>query len=532
MSVLGKMFPLALALAVITPLCMSQGTPATRAISGQVVNSVTGQPIARALVQIGPQYGMLTDHEGRFSFDEVTAGSGGAFASKPGYFLSDTDPSPVTQPLTLRLIPEAIISGTVTDPMGRPIQDLHVELKMLQVRNGLRSWQHVQSALTSVGGEYRFAELREGKYRVVTSMQVEGLPEAASSLSFVPATYPPPESDAANSALTLAAGDRVEANLIPAAEKSYPVTGVINGAVNRGVSIEAQTPDGESINAGARFYPPTGAFRMMLPSGSYHLRVRSFAQPQPLFGTREISIGHAPLEGISVSLEPQIKIPVEVDYQTVATNTQQAPSTGPPSLYFTLESADPDAPWRTFSAEPVRVPGSAQVVEPGGPLVVRNVEPGRYVLQAQVNPPWYLASASCDNLDLMRNPLVVSAGTGVCTIHAVVRNDPSTLRWSIAASDTLKLNGSVFVSIIPLGNLTAYAQSSVTTNAKRAGPALQGEFSGLAPGRYLAVALAHQQEIPYRDPEAMKTYMPLGQEVTLPINGQAEMQLRPAAGEP
>jgi Carboxypeptidase regulatory-like domain len=531
MSVPGQMFLLLGALAVLTPACLCQAKPATHTVSGQVVNSVTGQPIARALVQIGPQYGMLTDHEGRFSFSDVPEGYGGVFASKPGYFLPESGASPGTQPLMLKMNPEAIISGTITDPLGNPIQDLRVQLKMLQIRNGLRRWQQAQSTTTSVEGEYRFAELVSGKYRVVTSLQVEGLPEAASSVTFLPATYPPPESDTGNSAITLAAGDHVEANLIPAAEKSWLVTGVIHGPLNRGVSIQAQTPDGEPFDARARVYPGTGAFRLMMPSGSYQLKVQSFVQPQPLFGIREISVGHSPLEGVSVSLEPAITIPVEVDYQAVGTKPEQQPSPQPPAMNFTLENADPDGPERSYPVAQRMVPARARVAESAGPLVIANVEPGRYVLQAQPNPPWYLASATCDNLDLLREPLVVSAGTGVCTIHAVVRNDSSTLRWSMATSDVIKLNGSVFVSILPLGNLTASDRSDVASSTPE-GSSLQGTASGLAPGRYLVVGLPQQKEIPYRDPDAMKTYMPLGQEVTLPVNGEAEIQLQPVLGEP
>jgi hypothetical protein len=531
MPALAKIFLLALAVTACTPVCLSQATAnrEARTISGQVVNSVTGQPIERALVQIGPQYGMLTDHEGRFSFDDVPAGSGGAFASKPGYFLFEGEPNPVTQPLTLKLSPEAILSGTVTDPMGRAIQGLHVQLRRSEVRNGIRSWLQVQDTTTSVEGEYRFAELQAGKYRVVTSFLVDGLPEAASSITFMPAKYPPTDGDAGNGAITVVAGEHAEANLIPAAEKAYPVSGVINGPVNRGIGIEAETADGEPINAGTRIYP-NGAFHLMLPSGSYRVKVQSYVQPEPLFGNRELTVGHAPLEGISFSLGPQMSFPVEVDYQTVATSTQEQ-SSGPPSLNVTLEYPDPNGRFRTYPAEPLRSPGRARVVEPGGPLVVKSVEPGRYILQAQVNPPWYLASASCDNLDLMRNLLVVSADMGSCTIRAVVRNDSSSLHWSISAEDAMRLNGSVFVSVIPLDNLTAPAQGGTNSSAPVGAP-LEGALSGLAPGHYLVVALPRQQEIPYRDAEAMKAYASLGQDVTLAPGGEVQVQLQPAVGEP
>jgi hypothetical protein len=521
----------ALVLVAVPALSQVVANAGDRTISGQVINSVTGQPIERALVQIGPQYGMLTDHEGRFSFSDVPAGSGGAFASKPGYFLFEDGHD--TQPLTLKLIPEAIFSGTVTDPVGRAIQGLHVQLRRSEVRNGIRSWLQLHDTTTNVEGEYRFAELQAGKYRVVTSFLNDSLPEAASSITFMPANYPPADGDAGNGSITVIAGEHAEANLIPAAEKAYPVTGVIQGPINHGFSIDAETADGEPINLGTRIFP-NGAFRLTLPSGSYRIKVQSYVQPEPLFGNRDLTVGHAPLESVAFSLEPRMSFPVEVDYQTVVTNTQEQSSgtpSLPPSLNVALEYADPNGRFRAYPAEPLRNPGRAQVVEPGGPLIVKSVESGRYILQAQVNPPWYLASASCDNLDLMRNQLVVSSGMGACTVRAVVRNDSSSLRWSIPASDAMRLNGSVFVSVLPLGNLTVPAQGG-TFSSTPIGSPLEGSFSGLAPGQYLVLALPRQQEIPYRDAEAMKAYTSLGQEVTLAPGGEVQVQLQPAARVP
>ncbi len=509
-------------------LGLGQATTNTHTVSGQVVNSVTGQPIARALVEVG-QHSMLTDHEGRFAFEEIGEGEGAAFATRPGYFSPDGNFPVSAQPLTLKLVPEAILFGTVTDAVGQPIQDLHVQLKRLQVRNGLTTWEQTESTLTNVEGEYRFAELQAGRYRVVTNFKVDGLPGAPSSVAFASTAYPPMEGDAAKGGLALAAGDRTEANLNPAQETLYPVTGVINGPVNRGVNIAVENAEGDSINATPRFFRESGTFRVMLPSGLYQLKVRSFAQPEPLFGTRDLSVGHGPLEGVSISLGPQLTIPVEVDYQDVATGAQHE-ATGPPSLNFTLESADPAGPRRSFPAEYPNLPGKPHTFESGGPLVVQNVEPGRYDMVVQGSQPWYLASASCDNVDLMRNPLVISAGAGACTIRAVARNDYAQLKWSIAPGDAGKVNGTVFVTALPLDKLAASAETSEVSAAPSNTP-LQGEFIFLAPGRYLVVALPYRQEIPYRETDSLQKYSSLGQEVTLPRNGEAEVQLR-VAGEP
>src|SRR5277367_4937464 len=184
-------------LATAATICSSQVSASPRrasqsqTVSGQVVNSITGEPIARASVQVGAQQAALTDHDGHFEFDNVSEELAYAFASKPGYFAEEKAVPAQGQPITLQLIPEAILFGTITDPNGQPIQDLRVQLSMLQVRNGVRRWQPMQSTSTSVEGQFRFAELQAGQYSLATGFRMEGLAEGPSSVAFMPVTFPP-----------------------------------------------------------------------------------------------------------------------------------------------------------------------------------------------------------------------------------------------------------------------------------------------------------------------------------------------------
>src|ERR1700733_9253784 len=238
-------------------ICIGQVSP----ISGQVVNSVPGEPIARARVQVGTQQAALTDHDGRFEFDNVSEDGAYASASKPGYFAQDQGVLAQGQSITLQLIPEAILFGTITDENGQPIQDLRVQLSMLQVRNGLRRWQPMQSTSTSVEGEFRFAELQAGQYSLATVYRIEGLPEAASSVAFIPVTFPPQAEDGIRGALTLGPGDHVEANASSATEKLHPVSGVINRMAGQGGGY-VETQDGEVMDQPVHINPG-GAFHLM-----------------------------------------------------------------------------------------------------------------------------------------------------------------------------------------------------------------------------------------------------------------------------
>jgi hypothetical protein len=535
---------LSLVLTMTAAICVSQvgEGPQTASqshpISGQVVNSVTSEPIARARVQVGTQQAALTDHDGRFEFDNVSEDPAYAFASKPGYFSEERGVLAQGQSITMKLIPEAILFGTITDQNGQPIQDLRVQLTMLQVRNGVRRWQPVQSTSTSVEGQFRFAELQAGQYSVATVFRIEGLAEAASSVAFLPVSFPPLTGDGIRGSLTLAPGDHVEANASPAMEKLYPVSGIIHRMAGQGGGL-VETQDGEIIDEPININP-SGAFRLRLPGGSYRLKVQSTVEGgQQLKATRDISVGAAPLEGISMTLEPAAILPIEVEYQPVTTGSPNAASAPPPYLNALLEDEDPRGPGRAFPAQPLKQPGRAQALEPGAPMVFRDIEPGRYVLQSPPQPPWYLASASCGNVDLTRDPLVIAAGTAACTVRMVYRDDSASLNWS--ASPGEGDNGSsdqVYVAAIPLDNLTQSAAEffpsfSVFSGHKPSpdSPA-EGGFKGLAPGRYLVLALRQQQELPYRDHEALQRYLSLGQEITLTRGGKSEVELRIVTGEP
>jgi Carboxypeptidase regulatory-like domain len=110
-------------------------------LSGTVVNSVSGEPVRGALVQIyfNGQSSMLTGPDGKFQFDDLPAGFSTINVRKPGFFAEgDLRPSergqlqvttgPNSPPVVLKLIPEGIVYGRISEEDGEPIEELPVEL--------------------------------------------------------------------------------------------------------------------------------------------------------------------------------------------------------------------------------------------------------------------------------------------------------------------------------------------------------------------------------------------------------------------
>jgi hypothetical protein len=542
MTILNRITPLlpSMVLVTVATICSGQVSSGpqrasqSQTVSGQVVNSITGEPIARARVQVNAQQATLTDHDGHFEFDNVSEEPAYAFASKPGYFAEEKAVPAQGQSIALRLIPEAILFGTITDQNGQPIQDLPVRLMMLRVENGLRRWRPMQGTTTNVEGQFRFAELQAGQYSLATSFRIEGLVDAPSSIAFMPVTFPPLTGDGIQGSLTLMPGEHVEANASSVTEKLYPVTGMINGMAGQAAFIAVIAKDGEPVDSPANHYPG-GEFRLRLPSGSYRLSVHSAVEhEQQLVGTREISVSDAPLHGISVTLAPPVILPVEVEYQAVTTAGQNAPNGPPPSVNASLQEEDARGPGYSIPAQPLQQAGRGKAPEPGDPMVFRDIEPGRYILDAQPQPPWYVASASCGSLDLARDPMVIGAGLGACTVRMVYRDDSASLKWLASpAEDGNGAGNEVFVIAIPLDSFTQPAMNSdiIADHPLSSDSPAEGSFEGLAPGRYLVLALPHRNDLPYRDHEALQRYMSLGQEITLTRGGKSEVQLKIAPGE-
>jgi hypothetical protein len=513
---------------------------APRTLRGTVVNSVTGEPISRALVQIGGQYATLTDHDGHFEFNGVTLSGIPPWAMKPGYFSqdrfnrfiassSDIGDSQSAAEVIVKLIPEGIVSGTVTGQDGNPIEGIPVQLKTLITQDGLARWRPRMQTRTNAEGQYRFAELEAGKYIVTTGFHIEGLADSQAAAGYIPTRYPPQGggSSTSETAMLLKPGDHNVADLSPEMEKLYPVTGTISGyGESRGVGFRAETASGEEFSPTARFTARTGEFRIMLPGGSYQVTATAYMRQGPMEATHEVTVPQAPVAGVSFTMEPYANIPVDIEVDAInqpSDGSGAVPSQENLGGNISLTSANGQGFTPFLSARPRRTGD-----EPPGPLVIDNVSPGRYVLRAEPPSPWYVASASCGGVDLTHEELVVGGGSVGCSIHIVLRNDAGSAHVTIRGAEQNPASAtqrSFYVYAVPMGNLT---QQVMTLNQQN------GDFSadGLAPGRYLVLALDHRVDLPYRDPEAMRTYAELGQEISVSANGKADAEVALSTGAP
>lgn len=524
---------------------MLQATSQPRTISGVVVNSVTRTPISHALVQAG-QHAMLTDGEGHFEFRDITD-IGALTATKPGYFAEDvggvtawSSAAPdKSEPIELRLVPEAILSGRVTDASGTPLQNVSVILRMLVASNGLKHWEQRGGTTTNAEGEFRIAELQAGEYALQTALKLDGPPEGEAAAGYAPTDYPAVGINGAG-ALQVHAGDHLEADMSTRLERLYPISGVVNGLpANSALSFSARTAGGVEVNSALQQDTRTGKFRVILPSGSFELRAQASVLPElihpgergprnraplQLMARQSVTVADAPVIGVRMTLEPLAEVPVELAEEKTASSRASDPT--PAQFNFSLLPAEADAAPMSYPAENMGDRADpAQGVQTGDPLLIRNLPPGQYVLQAQGQPPWYVASAVCGGADLTREPFAIAGSAAGCAMRIVLRDDAASLQVSLSnASQERPV--SAFIYVVPLNNLTRDVQMfSTGTDGKLS-------LDSVAPGQYLLLAMRQAVQLAFRDAENLRRYESEGKRIDLSPGEKTKLQLDLITGEP
>src|SRR5579884_1526946 len=247
-------------------------------LTGTVVNSVTGEPVPRALVQLygGSNASMLTDFSGTFRFEGLQQGPVSLTTRKPGFFSPEelnegADPqSAAPRPIqvgpnmlsvTLQLVPQGSILGRVVNTDGESIEDIGVTTYRLRLVDGRKQWQQGGAAVTGDDGKFRIGNLAPGVYVLrVGPGQALGVASAKSAGTHelgYPRIYYQAEADFA---------------LRP--EPMYHISGSITGG-DAAARLGAELLDSSGEFSGAlRFQAFAGTFFADVVRGHYTLRVR------------------------------------------------------------------------------------------------------------------------------------------------------------------------------------------------------------------------------------------------------------------
>ncbi len=555
-----------LLLAVLATSCLSlaqtsvSGPPADQqpdTLRGTVVNAVTGAPIARALVFApGNSYAKMTDGEGHFEFAPPKAGGDGSFllsqprffdllmlsARKPGFL--DEQNGVQSEPnqdgeITISLMPEALIKGRVIFSESDPPPGISVQLFSRQVQQGMPRWVRAGSTQVTSNGEFRFAELQPGTYKLMTDEALDNDPAITNprgqQFGFAPVFYPGVADFAAAGSVQLTAGQTVQVDLPLTRQPYYPVripvaNGDTNGGMNVIVSVQGHRGPGYSLG----YNPQTGRIEGLLPRGNYLVEASMFSQNSSASGAVQLSVNGAATDGPTLTVIPNGAIEVHVVEQFTSTDSQVSSTWNigghslrvhGPRAYLQVSAETEDDFGRRDNPR-LRPPSSAN----DDSLVLENVAPGTYWLRLY-SSRGYVAAATMGGLDLLHSPFTVAPGSST-PIEITMRDDSAELEGTIAGMATQRpMTSPGFSSRLSRPQAWVYCipLSDSPGQFQQIGVSPDGKFGSqtMAPGAYRVLALRNEQpNLPYRDAEAMRAYENSGQVVHLAASQKVNVQLQ------
>ena len=287
-------------------------------IHGIVLDSHTGKPIARALVEgYNGRLAAFTDHDGRFALtlNFATSANGGLASfqrslvnggsiylgltvRKPGYTQDNTQRqlqqvslSALDSDLSIRLIPQSTIQGRIATPGDDHPEGIRVSLLSRRIQQGSATWAQTSMSVTDSRGEFRFAGLQPGRYRLLTQdwsddpAQPVPLASADRAVSrYAPAAYP---AAASGPDLKLTAGQVEQVNLNLHPQTYYPIRipVLLPPGGNNGLQTRVQRPgslEGPQSGFSLRYNAREKVVEGVLPPARMRSLCKRMRHPAPL----------------------------------------------------------------------------------------------------------------------------------------------------------------------------------------------------------------------------------------------------------
>jgi len=480
------------------------------AVRGTVVNSVTGEPIARALVTMSGETepATMTDANGAFRFDAVPEGQERVAAERPGFFPVDTRGQAFSvagdvEGLVIPLAPQAVIRGRIASLQNVALEDLPVRLFLRSYSNGRAQWQLAGMTTSDDDGQFRFGGLQGGSY-CVTAGPENWRQRAPGSRprGYAEVFYPNAPDFSSASVISVNAGQQAEANFSLAPEPLFEISGQVAG-VPAGLesSVQLRNGAGESVPV-----MPRGphSFSTFVPAGNYLVSAAASNETVSLQGSLPLAVA-GNTANIQVMLTPRSSITVNVR----------------------SEGAEASA-GRTSLSEAVRVMLVPPILGLHGQLWAQPVngqrgrmeiygaEPGTYSVEITAYGK-YVVSAISGSTNLLTDPLVVSSDGQAEPIELLLAGDGGMVSGSVQTSEPI--NGAT-VLLIPDRTSAGLVQSAALSGSG------DFQFEQVRPGNYSLIALEKGDELEYQNPEALSRYLSRATQITVASKQQVQANLQ------
>lgn len=470
------------------------------AIDGSVVNSQTGEPIARAhviLQSTSASPSASTDSSGMWSLSNVACAPASLMVTRPGFLQQArraanlTSGSPVHD-MKIELTPQSVFYGKVIDDQGDPVLGAEIAVFVARIAEGRVSFQRTYGGNTNDLGEYRIPNVTRGKYIVCSSARnaLQG-----ENIVGVQTCYPGPVEGGTASAMEVPAGREVKVDFTLREATAVHVRGTITGLPegrNIGINLVPRGPATSPVNGAGR-NGPDGKFDYRVPAGSYMISADYFEAGKHLLARVPIEVGATDIDNVTVALDSGFNITgrVRIDPQSRQTTFRSQfginlrpvePTTGAGQLKW-------DADHTSFS--------------------FNDMSPGAYRLDVFPPGPFYLKSATLAGQDILNNEFSVAQAAG--PIEIVLSDDGGSIEGDVVNDDGQPAMGGIIA--LRNGRATVVPSSG------------HFKFQNLAPGDYAVYAWDDINQVEYADQDWMRRYGGSGTAVTVSAGQNTQVKL-------
>ncbi len=478
-------------------------------LTGNAVNSVTGQPISRAEITLqgiaaGPGMTNMAqtaaDISGHFVIVDLPAGTYTLNAAKRGFLPSPSQAfkiGPSQNDITLKLAPFGRITGTVLDENGDPMLNASIQLFHSAIQNGRRQLQPSNSAQTNDLGQFHIASLAPGRYFVSATAQPDqdgvsyprtffgGTADLSSS---VPIELPPGGTSSASITLRPTRAFKVRGTIQNLPERMHPYLNI----VRKGASLATNEGHATSVDIS------TGAFEFRgITPGVWVINAGCFDRNTQLSAYVEVIVSNDDAEGVTVPLTPAVPI-------TGVIRSDQNNGT-PPNLrgvYLAMRPAGDGA----------QASLGVQVKEDGSFSIMVN-QPGDYYLAVRAPEPAFVKQ-------------VMMGGQNVAGLAFPVSQNGSPGPFEIIISaGGGEVDGTVTDGNTPAVNATVLLLGSAGEKLARSDYAGRFQLPALAPGDYNVYAFTNIDDVEYTNQEAMRNFSSTHVSVSEGAKQQLELKL-------
>lgn len=515
----------------IPDLCRAEVVSGQYTVQGVVSDSISRQPIARALVDAATD-AVLTDSYGNFQI-HLAKGSSQISISRPGYG-SAVKPEAHTVEvdgdiagLVFFLTPDATITGHITLSTGEQADGIHIMAYRKSELNSRTQWTLEGMVKTNSAGFFQFADLEApSSYLLYTTpARNDFVPRTSGTESFGYRSlyYPGVNELAAAEVLTLVPGQKIEIDFTLKREPFYPVSISIANSFERNPSIQIYDNNGRLIDSAQSSNERRDPAQISLPRGHYYAKARI----GNLQGTLGFTVTNAPIVGLSLMMLPLHPIPVRIHKYFVANGNNQTQDFGGSEqlsdsnagLTLKLVSADSFAQFTGGSILRQKPSASDETL-----FELDNIAPGRYWVQT-LPLQSYVSDISTATVDLSRKPLVIGPGNTTAPIEITLRNDGGAISGRInqpltgASKSSMGSSQYIFIYAIPLFSSTSDVAEKTLHSSN------SFKITNLAPGSYRVIALDHQESFDPTDQRKIEKFSDEGTVVELEANSNASVQL-------